>query len=123
VKTGKDVMVKVGADPALIEVEPGPYYLRRVDTAYFNLRSMRIPEPEQKFELRPGHVNYIRDLHISLVEEPDLQLNWEFLPNAQTLAAAAARHAEAFRSAPPLLHVLGADPVPIDLAALPAPSD
>jgi hypothetical protein len=123
VKTGKDVKVNVSAEPAVIEVEPGLYYLRRVDTAYFNLSSMRIAEPAQKYELQPGHANYIGDLHIALVDKPKRHLSWQFLLNAQTLAAAAARHADAFRRASPLLLVLGAEPVAIDLAGLPAPSD
>ena len=55
--TGKDVVIGRGGEAVLIEVEPGSYSLRRIDTAYFNLGAMRILEPELFFELQPGRVN------------------------------------------------------------------
>ncbi|HEU4430997.1 MAG TPA: hypothetical protein VFT98_19715 [Myxococcota bacterium] len=112
--SGKDVVIGRGSKPVLIEVEPGAYYLRRIDTGYFNVASMRVPEPELYFELQPGRVNYIGDLVIALTERPHLNVSWDFAASEETLREAAARQPGAFRE-PALWVRPGVEPVPIVL--------
>jgi hypothetical protein len=121
--TGKDVVIKRGKPPAMIEAEPGTYYLRRVDTAHFNLASIRIPEPEQAFELQAGRVNYIGDLYVVLTESPELSMSWEFVPNPETVREAAALHPDEFRRAPPLFLMPGEPPIPVELDQPVTPSN
>ena len=121
--TGKDVVIKRGKPPVVIEVEPGTYYLRRVDTAYFNLASIRIPEPVQAFELEAGRVNYIGDLYVVLTESPGLSMSWEFVPNPETVREATALHPDEFRRAPPLFLIPGAPPIPVELDQPETPSN
>jgi hypothetical protein len=121
--TGEDVVIKRGKPPAMIEVEPGTYYLRRVDTAYFNLASIQIPEPEQAFELQVGRVNYIGDLHIVLTESPGLSMSWEFVPNPETVREAAALYPDEFRRAPPVFLTPGEPPTPVELDQPATPSN
>jgi hypothetical protein len=123
--SGKDVAIghRRSGKPVLIEIEPGSYSLRRIDTAYVNVDSVRIPEPELYFELQPGRVNYIGDLLIALIDGPRPSVAWDFAPSDETLHEAAALHPEPFRE-PPLWLQPGVPPVPIVLEreASPAPA-
>jgi hypothetical protein len=119
--TGKDVSVRnKKPGPVLVEVTPGPHYLRRVDTHYENLSAIRLPKPEVFLELEAGKVNYIGDVVTLMTSKRDLQLHWDFIPNAMTVIEALAAHSERIGDAPIVFVRAGMPSQPIQRDELPA---
>lgn len=46
----------------LLSVPPGEYYLRRLDTVFEDLLSVRFPKPEELLEFKQGNVYYLGDI-------------------------------------------------------------
>lgn len=116
--TGKDVAIRNGGEETqLVEVAPGPHWLRRVDTRYQNMAAIRIPKPAVFFEIEAGKVNYIGDIVAGMFAKPSAelsaQLEWRFVPNSATVREAASHHAEKIAGLPIVFVRQGAAPVPI----------
>lgn len=56
--TGEDVLIKPGR-AVLTRVQPGRYYMRRIESAYDNVINSTAEQPEALIPVEAGKVNYI----------------------------------------------------------------
>lgn len=75
------------------------------------MRSLHIPKPELLFQVEAGKLNYLGDLVVTFIQHPSLALNWNFLPNIETMRAAYLQNRELAHAIPWIGLKLGGPPV------------